>query len=81
MMGNGLYLSKRIEDPIYRKAIHSITFMAWCFIAIFLCFLLDQIVAIPTGWASNIFYYLAWMWAVLAIGSSYLGYLKPSEVN
>lgn len=81
IMIHSIRLSKRIEDKIYKNAIQSIGFMAWCFIAIFLCFLLDQIVAIIAGWPYNIFYYLAWVWALLALISSYLGYIRPSEVQ
>jgi hypothetical protein len=72
-------LSKRIEEPIYCKAVKSLGVMAMSLILIFLCFVLDRLMLILFNWAYSIFYFLGWVWAIIAIYAAYAGYIMPSS--
>ena len=51
--------------------------MSLFFILTFLNFLLDQVVPAITAVGFTIFYFAAWICAVVAIVLTYYGYIKP----
>ena len=76
---NSIHLANRIEDKAHKKAIFYIAVMAFCLVSIFLSFLLDQLMLVFYSARFSIFYYLAWVWAIIGFISSYFGYMKPAK--
>lgn len=67
----------RLSEPKYKQAFRSLIIMAIGFISIFVCFLLDRVMLIVADWPYSIFYFMAWVCAIIAIYSGYRGYLYP----
>ena len=63
-------------DPKFKGAFSALSLMSLFFILTFLCFLLDQVMLAITGGGYTIFYFGAWICAVIAIVLTYFGYIK-----
>lgn len=70
---------KRVDEPKYKSAFKSLVIMAIGFITIFICFLMDRLMLIFFQWAYSIFYFMAWIFAIIAIYAAYRGYLYPKS--
>jgi len=69
---------KQIEDPLYQAGYKSVRYMAYCFILLFVMFALDQLtIAINPSIEFSIFYYLGWIFTILAVLFGYWGLLLP----
>jgi phage-related holin len=69
---------KGVKEPIYKRAFLSLAAMALCFMLILLNFLIDRILILVLNIPGfTIFYYLAWIFAIIGIICAYLGYIKP----
>jgi hypothetical protein len=64
-------------DAKFKGAFKALTLQAWFFILTFLNFLLDQVVLALTTVGFTIFYFAAWICAVVGIVLTYYGYIKP----
>jgi hypothetical protein len=76
-MRRALIVRSQISDPKAKSAFASLAIMAFCFILIFLFFLIDQVLVVVIDSSFSIFYFLAWSWSILAILSAYFGYISP----
>lgn len=77
---SSLRMRKLLAEPIYRKASTSLAIMALSFIMIFVNFLLDRIMimtAFPDGF--TVFYFLAWISAIVGVVAVYVGYIRPGQ--
>jgi hypothetical protein len=72
-------LARRVEEEKYRRAIYSLLLMAASFIMIIVCFLVDNIMSDLYGSAYSAFYFLAWIFAVVATAAAYFGYIRPGN--
>ncbi len=76
-------LAKRLkgieEEELYRQGILSLGGACLSFIFIFLCLILDRILLIGWGVAYSFFYFMAWIFAIIAIWKVYTGFIKPAK--
>jgi hypothetical protein len=70
---------RKIEDLSYQKAYLSIGLMSIGFLLIFICFLLDKLMGAIFNWSYSVFYWAAWVFAILAFFSGYFGYIRPKS--
>jgi uncharacterized membrane protein YidH (DUF202 family) len=70
---------RKIEGAEYKRAYLSIGIMAIGFCLIFICFLLDQLMFALFNWSYSVFYWAAWIFAILAFFSGYFGYIQPKS--
>ncbi len=67
----------RIANEKFKGAFKALAVMSLCFILTFLNFFLDQVVVAVASIEYTIFYFAAWICAVIAIVLTYYGYIKP----
>ena len=78
-MARALKLRKDVQEPQIKRAFGSLALMAFSFIVTFCCFLIDQIYGFLGIGAYSIFYYMAWIWAIIGMLGTYLGYITPKS--
>jgi len=65
----------------YRNAFLSLTVMSLSFILVLLCFLIDRIYILMGDFGFTLFYFMGWIFLIIAIFGAYLGYLYFSNEN
>ena len=78
-------LAKRLKDvegeENYRKGILSLGGASLSFICIFICLVLDRFMLIVFNIAYSAFYFMAWIFAIIAIWLVYAGFIKPAKLS
>ena len=67
------------QQEFIKKKLLSLTFMAFFFILIFVCFFIDRLLILFGFLGYTIFYFLAWLCGIFALMFAYIGYLKPKR--
>jgi hypothetical protein len=67
----------KVANEKFKGAFKALAIQALFFILTFLCFLLDQVVLAITAIGFTVFYFAAWICAVVGIVLTYYGYIKP----
>jgi hypothetical protein len=67
------------QQEFIKKKLLSLSFMAFFFILIFICFFIDRLLIFFGFLGYTIFYFLAWLWAIFTIMFAYIGYLRPKR--
>ena len=68
---------KSTQDKVFKNAFLSLALMSIFFILVPFNFLIDRLLILFGGPGFSLFYFLAWIFVVLAIVSSYYGYIRP----
>lgn len=71
--------SKSVNDPTYKRAFQTLAFMSLCLVLVMLMFLIDRILMLLGNPGFTIFYFLAWIFVILAFLGAYLGYIRPKS--
>ena len=78
-MMSSLTTSKSVDDPIYKKAFQALAIMSLFLVLVMVMFLFDRIMILLGSPGFTIFYFLAWIFVVLAFLAAYLGYIRPKS--
>ena len=73
--------SKSVDDPTYKRAFQALAFMSLCLVLVMLMFLIDRIIILLGNPEFTIFYFLAWIFVILAFLGAYLGYIRPKSAE
>lgn len=65
------------EKTFIKKKLLSLILMSLCFNLVLLCFLIDRILELLGSSHFTIFYFIAWIIAVIGIISAYIGFIMP----
>jgi hypothetical protein len=65
------------KTPTFRKAFLSLALMSICYILVPLNFLIDRLMILFGGPGFSLYYFLAWIFVLLAMIFSYFGYIRP----
>jgi hypothetical protein len=68
---------RRTEEKVYRQAFLSLAIMALSFTLIFLNFAIDRVLIFMGSPGFTVFYFLAWISAIIGIFGAYYGYIRP----
>lgn len=74
------HLYAKIEEPVYKRAIYSLYLMSLCVILQFIFFVLERVVVLMTRVGFSTFYYFAWGFGIMALITSYFGYIRPKQI-
>jgi len=55
--------------------------MSLCVIGQFIFFVMERVVVTMTRVGFSIFYYFAWGFGILALITSYFGYIRPKQIT
>ena len=69
------------ENETFKNAFLSLALMCLAFILILLCFLFDRILIQLGGPGYSVFYFLAWIFAILGMLGAYYGYIRPKSTT
>jgi len=78
-MISALTASKSVDDPIYKKAFQALAIMSLFLVLLMVMFLFVRIVLLLGIPVFTIFYFLGWIFVVLAFLAAYLGYIRPKS--
>lgn len=67
----------KVTDPVYRAGFTALILMAVCYLAVLVCFAVDQAFMLALAWQFNPFYWAGWIVALLAVFFGYLGFILP----
>jgi hypothetical protein len=70
---------RAVEEKIYKQAFLSLVIMSISFMFIFLSFAIDRVTIFMGGLGFTVFYYLAWISAIVGIFGAYYGYIRPKS--
>jgi hypothetical protein len=68
---------RRTDEKVYRQAFLSLAVMSLSFMLIFLNFAIDRVLIFLGSPGFTVFYFLAWISAIVGIFGTYYGYIKP----
>ncbi len=71
--------SKSVDDPTYKRAFQTLSLMSLFLVLVMVMFLFDRILILLGSPGFTIFYFLAWIFVVLAFLAAYLGYIRPKS--
>ena len=66
-----------VEEKIYKQAFLSLAIMSFSFTLIFLNFAIDRVLIFLGSPGFTLFYFLAWISAIVGIFGTYYGYIRP----
>lgn len=66
-----------VEEKIYKQAFLSLAIMSFSFTLIFLNFAIDRVLIFLGSPGFTVFYFLAWISAIVGIFGTYYGYIRP----
>jgi hypothetical protein len=66
-----------VDEKAYKQAFLSLVIMSISFMFIFLSFAVDRVTIFMGGPGFTVFYYLAWISAIVGIFGAYYGYIRP----
>ena len=78
-MMSALTTSKSVDDPTYKRAFQTLAIMSLCLVLVMVMFLIDRIFILLGNPGFTIFYFMAWIFVVLAFLAAYLGYIRPKS--
>jgi len=67
---------KSTDHPGFRKSFLSLSIMSLSYISVLLCLLVDRIYIFFGHFGFTLFYFLAWVFVIIGIISTYYGYLR-----
>ena len=79
-MVNCIKTRKSVNEKSYKNAFLSLIVMSICTLLVLVCQLIDRLFIIffkSPGY--TLFYFLAWIFAIIGIYAAYLGYIKPKS--
>jgi len=68
---------RAVEEKSYKQAFLSLAIMSFSFMLIFLNFAIDRVFIFLGSLGFTLFYYLAWISAIVGIFGAYYGYIRP----
>ncbi|MFX1390724.1 MAG: hypothetical protein ACFE9Z_11725 [Promethearchaeota archaeon] len=68
---------RAVDEKAYKQAFLSLVIMSISFMFIFLSFAIDRVTIFMGGPGFTVFYYLAWISAIVGIFGAYYGYIRP----
>ncbi len=68
---------RAVEESTYKKAFLSLAIMSISFMLIFFNFAIDRVFIFLGSPGFTLFYYLAWIFAIIGIFGAYYGYIRP----
>lgn len=68
---------RAVDDKAYKQAFLSLVIMSISFMLIFLSFAIDRVTIFMGGPGFTVFYFLAWISAIIGIFGAYYGYIRP----
>ena len=68
-----------VEEKTYKQAFLSLAVMSFSFMLIFLNFAIDRMLIFLGSPGFTVFYFLAWISAIVGIFGAYLGYVRPKS--
>lgn len=71
----------RMVEKHYKQAFFSLGLMSLFYIMLFLFFIIDNVMLLLYQIRFSAFYYIAWAFALMAIITGYLGYIRPGSVK
>ncbi|MFX1566749.1 MAG: hypothetical protein ACFFCV_00120 [Promethearchaeota archaeon] len=72
---------KAVEGKAYRQAFLSLAIMSISFMLIFLNFAIDRLLIFLGSPGFTVFYFLAWIFALIGIFGAYYGYIRPKATE
>jgi len=66
-----------VEEKTYKQAFLSLAIMSFSFMLIFLNFAIDRVLIFLGSPGFTVFYFLAWISAIVGIFGAYMGYVRP----
>ncbi|TFF99219.1 MAG: hypothetical protein EU541_05440 [Promethearchaeota archaeon] len=72
---------RSIDDSFLKKKLLSLASMSLNFMLVLLSFFIDRVLVLFGVPHFTFFYFLAWIFQILAIFSAYVGYIKPRRDN
>jgi len=73
---NAIKAYKSTDHPGFRKSFLSLSIMSVSYILVLFCLLVDRIYIFFGHYGFTIFYFLAWIFVIIGIFSTYFGYLR-----
>jgi hypothetical protein len=70
---------RRAEEKVYKQAFLSLAIMSFSFTLIFLNFAIDRVLIFLGSPGFTMFYFLAWISAIVGIFGTYYGYIRPKS--
>ncbi len=70
-----------VDVKIYKQAFLSLAIMSFSFILIFLNFAIDRVLIFLGSPGFTVFYFLAWIFAIVGIFGAYYGYIRPKSIE
>jgi len=70
---------RTIEDSFLKRKLLSLSSMSLNFMLVLLSFLIDRVLVLIGFPHFTLFYFIAWVFQILAIYSAYVGYIKPRK--
>jgi hypothetical protein len=70
---------RAVEEKTYKQAFLSLAIMSFSFTLIFLNFAIDRVLIFLGSPGFTLFYYLAWLSAIIGIFGAYYGYIRPKS--
>ena len=70
---------KDTDNKVFKTAFLSLAIMAIFFILVPLSFLIDRILILAGSPGFSLFYFLAWIFVIIAILGAYFGYIRPKS--
>ncbi len=70
---------RAVEEKTYKQAFLSLAIMSFSFMLIFLNFAIDRVLIFLGSPGFTVFYFLAWIFAIVGIFGSYYGYIRPKS--
>ncbi len=70
---------RAVEEKTYKQAFLSLAIMSFSFMLIFLNFAIDRILIFLGSLGFTLFYFLAWIFAIVGIFGAYYGYIRPKS--
>jgi hypothetical protein len=70
---------RAVEEKAYKQAFLSLAIMSISFMLIFLNFAIDRVFVLLGSSGFTVFYYLAWIFAIVGIFGAYYGYIRPKS--
>ncbi len=70
---------RAVEEKAYKQAFLSLAIMSFSFMLIFLNFAIDRVFIFLGSLGFTLFYYLAWISAIVGIFGAYYGYIRPKS--
>ncbi len=72
---------RAVEGKTYKQAFLSLAIMSISFMLIFLNFAIDRLLIFLGNPGFTVFYFLAWIFAIVGIFGAYYGYIRPKSTE